>query len=111
MEIVLSRLQRTELFVYSDDIVLYDITLQEHKEKFDELMKRFGKSYLHLQPDKCEFLEPQIAYVGHIIAKYGVRLDHRKMKWIKQFPRPKNKKKIVHFLGLAGYYRRFIKDV
>ena len=110
MNIVLTGLQRTELFVHLDDIVLYSNTLEEYKEKFDKLMNRLRKSNLHLQPDKYEFLRPEIAYSGHIIAKSVVRHDPKKIKSVQEFPRPKNEKNIKQFLGLAGYYRRYIKN-
>ena len=52
------------LIVYSDDIVLYANTLEEHVDKFYELMNRLRKSNLHLQSDKCEYLRPKVAYLG-----------------------------------------------
>ena len=109
MDIVLTGLQGTELFVYLDD-VLYADTLEEHEAKFDELMNRLRKSNLHLQPDKCEFLRPEVAYLGHIIDKNGVRPDLKKIKSVQEFSRPKNEKNIKQFLGFAGYYRRFIEN-
>ena len=80
MDIVLRGLQGTELFVYLDDIVLYADILEAHEEKFDELMNRLRKSNLHLQPDKCEFLRPEVAYLGQIIDKKGVRPDLKKIE-------------------------------
>ena len=67
MDIVFTGLPEIELFVYLDDIVLYTDTLEEHEEKFDELINRLRKSNLHLQSDECEFLRPKVDYLGHII--------------------------------------------
>ena len=92
MNIVLTGLQGTELFVYLDDIVLYADTLEKHEAKFNVLMNRLKKSNLHLQLDKCGFLRREVAYLGHIIDKNGVRPDHKKIKSVQEFSKPKNEK-------------------
>lgn len=108
MDQVLSGLQGIELFVYLDDIVLYASSLSEHELKFNKLADRLRKANLKLQPDKCEFLRKEVTYLGHIISTNGVRPDPQKITAVENFPRPKNPKAIKQFLGLAGYYRRFL---
>ncbi|KAL6421494.1 hypothetical protein ACFW04_011246 [Cataglyphis niger] len=71
MDNVLSGLQGNELFVYMDDIVIYARSLKEHEVKFNKLMERLRKANLKLQPDKCEFLCREVAYLGHIIGADG----------------------------------------
>ena len=110
MDQVLCGLQGTELFVYLDDIVLYASSLREHEIKFNKLAERLRKANLKLQPDKCEFLRKEVGYLGHIISDKGVKPDPSKLLAVKEFPRPKNAKNIKQFLGLAGYYRRFIPE-
>ena len=88
MDLVLTGLQGTELFVYLDDIVLYANSLEEHEEKFNKLMERLITANLKLQPDKCEFLLPEVAYLGHIIDKDGIRPDPKKLEAVKNFPIP-----------------------
>lgn len=73
-------------------------------------MQRLHEANLQLQLDKCEFLRQELAYLEHVIGSDGVRSDPGEVKAIKQFPRPQNEKNIKEFLGLAGYYRRFIKN-
>ncbi|XP_026830969.1 uncharacterized protein LOC113563505, partial [Ooceraea biroi] len=110
MDTVLIGLQGNELFVYVDDIVIYARSLQEHNIKIARLMKRLREANLKLQPDKCEFLRKEVGYLGHIISSEGVKPDPEKVKAIKNFPIPRNAKNIKQFLGLAGYYRRFIPE-
>ena len=108
MDLVLTGFQGTELFVYLDVIDLYANSLEEHEEKFNKPMERLSAANLKLQPDKCEFLRPKVAYLGHIIDKEGIRPDPKKVEAVTNFPIPKNPKNIEQFLELAGYYRRFI---
>ena len=63
-----------------------------------------------MQIDKCEFLTPEVTYLGHRIRSYGVRPDPGKVTAVANFPVPKNVTQIRQFLGLPGYYRRFILD-
>ena len=66
MDITLTGLIGTEIFVYLDDIVIFADTLEEHEKKFNNFIQRLRKANLHLQPDKCEFLRPEIGYLGHM---------------------------------------------
>jgi hypothetical protein len=106
---VLSGLQGFELF-YLDDIVLYASSLREHELKFQRLAEKLTQANLKLQPDKCEFLRKEVTYLGHIITENGVKPDPSKIKAVQKFPTTKNLKNIKQFLGLAGYYRRFIPN-
>lgn len=88
MDQVLTGLQRTELFVYLDDIVIYASSLREHEIKFNKLVKRLHAANLKLQPDKCEFLRKEVTYLGHIISEDGVKPDLKKVQAVKDFPHP-----------------------
>jgi len=108
MDQILSGLQRTDMFVYIDDIIIYAIFLKEHQIKFNRLAARLEKA--KLQPDKCEFLRKEVNYLGHIVSENGLKPDSKKIQVIKKFPWPQNKKNIKQFLDLARYYRRFIAN-
>lgn len=110
MDRILSGLQGIELFVYMDDIVIYASSLEEHAQKLSALLGRLQTAGLALQPEKCRFLRREICYLGHIITSEGVKPDPQKIRAVKEFPTPKSKKNVKQFLGLIGYYRRFIKD-
>jgi len=80
----------------------------KNTRKYNLLIERLRQANLKLQPDKCEFLRTEVTYLGHVISKDGVKLDPKNLEAVRQFPRPKTPKNIKQFLGLAGYYRRFI---
>jgi hypothetical protein len=63
---------------------------------------------LKIEPAKCEFLKTELNYLGHVVTRKGVKPDPEKVKTIKNFPIPKNTTDVKSFLGLAGYYRKFI---
>ena len=108
MNLTLTGLIGTELFVYLDDIVIYTNTLEEDKSKFNNLAGRRRKANLHLHPNKFEFLRPEVGYLGHLIDKNGVHPDPKNIIAVKNFPVPKIQKNVKQSLGLSGYYRRFI---
>ena len=108
MDNVLRGLQGTELFVYLHDVVVFARTLAEHKTKVRRLMNRFEYAGLSLQPGKCEFLRQEVAYLGPIVGRDGLRMDPKKLRAVEKFPTPRNQKNVRQFLGLAGYYRRLI---
>lgn len=110
MDQVLSGLQGNEVFVYMDDIVVYANSLKQHEQKLRNLLERLKTAGLLLQPEKCKFLCKEISYLGHVITNEGVKPDPKKTEAVANFPRPRNSKNIKQFLGLAGYYRRFVRD-
>ena len=111
MDQVLTGLQGIELFVYMDDIVIYATSLEKHSRKLKSLLGRLKTAGLALQPEKCYFLKREIAYLGHVITQEGVKPDPKKIEAVEKFPIPKNKKNIEQFLGLIGYYRKFIFQI
>lgn len=110
MDNVLRGLQNEICAVYLDDIVIFSTSLQEHVIRLKSIFERLKKANLKVQLDKCEFFRKEVAYLGHVITPDGVKPNPDKIYAIKNFPIPKTQTEIKSFLGLIGYYRKFIKD-
>lgn len=110
MDNVLRGLQNEICLVYLDDIIVFSTSLQEHIINLDKVFKRLRESNFKIQMDKSEFLKLETEFLGHIICKEGVKPNPNKIKAIENYPIPKTTTEIKRFLGLLGYYRKFIPD-
>lgn len=96
--------------VYLDDIIIVGENLEQHINNLDTVFKRLSQFNLKIQLDKCEFLRRETEFLGHVITQDGVKPNPEKIEKILNWPIPKTAKEIKQFLGLSGYYRRFIRD-
>ncbi|GJQ87669.1 hypothetical protein Trydic_g7802 [Trypoxylus dichotomus] len=110
MNHILRGLTHDTCHVYLDDIVVYSTSLQEHIDKRSSVFDRLRRANLKVSLDKCEFLRKEVAYLGHVITLNGIKPNPDKTSAIKRFPMPKTQTEIKSFLGLFGYYRKFIWD-
>ena len=110
MDTVLKEMNGTELFVYLDDIVFYSENLEEHDKKARRLIARLRDVNFKLQLDKYDFLRTEVAFLGHVIGRDGVKPNPAMINAIKKFPNPTIVRAIQQFLGLSGCNRRFIHD-
>lgn len=110
MDNILRGIQNEKCLTYLDDIIIFSTSLQEHLQSLKSVFQRLRESNFKIQLDKSEFLRKEVAYLGHIVTPEGVRPNPDKIYAIKQYPIPKTTKQIKGFLGLLGYYRRFIKN-
>lgn len=96
--------------VYMDDVIVFSTSLQEHLEKLNQIFDRFRRCQLKIQLDKSEFLKKEAEFLGHVVTPDGIKPNPRKLEAIRKYPIPKTTREIKSFLGLIGYYRKFIKD-
>ena len=90
-------------FVYLDDIVVFGCTLEEHNKNVFELFERLRQTGLKLQPDKCQYLRPELEYPEHVITKDEIKPNPAKLDAVKDFKQPRNVTETQSFLGLARY--------
>ncbi|GJW66558.1 putative mitochondrial protein [Tanacetum coccineum] len=96
--------------VFFDDILVYSATFQEHLQHLQLVLQAMRQNSLYAKMSKCIFAAKQVEYLGHIISGEGVSTDPSKITAMQNWPTPVTLKQLRGFLGLTGYYRRFIKD-
>jgi hypothetical protein len=100
---------RKFILVFFDDILIYSKTLEEHAIHLRQALEVLRANQLKAKLKKCIFATDQVEYLGHIISAAGVQTDPGKIKEIVEWKAPKTITKLRGFLGLTGYYRRFVK--
>jgi hypothetical protein len=101
---------RRFVLVFFDDILVYSKNMTEHQNHLKQVMIVLMTNSFVANATKCKFGSQQIDYLGHIISGEGVAVDPSKIQCILDWPVPKTVKGVRGFLGLTGYYRKFIKD-
>ena len=95
---------------YLDDIVIHSTTWEEHTRHLTDVLQRLKEAGLTIRPKKCQFGMDRCSYLGHVVGNGEVRPEKAKLQAVRDFPPPTTKRRVRAFLGLTGYYRKFIPD-
>ena len=109
MDLVLSGLQWAHCLVYLDDVIILGRSFKEHLQNLRLVLQRLREAGLKVKPSKCAFLQREVQYLGHIVSRDGISPDPSKTDKVTSWPTPTTTKDMQRFLGLSGYYRRFVK--
>ena len=110
MERVLKGLHWSILMVYLDDILIYGTSIPQVIARLETVFKRLDEANLKLKPKKCHLFQKQLLFLGFQISEQGVHTDPSKVQAIKDFNTPKTVSEVRTWLGVTGYYRKFVKD-
>jgi len=97
------------VIVFLDDILIYSKSEEEHEEHLRIALQVLRENQLYAKLSKCSFYQRKIQYLGHIISEEGISVDPSRIEAIKEWPTSRNMTEVRLFMGLAGYYRRFIE--
>ena len=110
MNAALSRLGQTFVWFYLDDVFIASKTFSDHLKHLSKVFNQFRQYGFMVHPNKCEFARHELKFLGHIWTETGLKPDPAKVQVMKDFPAPKSVTEVRRWLGLSGYYRRFIKS-
>lgn len=110
MNSIFSGILRKFVLVFFDDILVYSATWEAHLCHLRTVFTILQQQHLFLKKSKCQFAQKQVAYLGHVVSKKGVSVDDNKITAIQRWPQPITLKALRGFLGLTGYYRKFVQN-
>lgn len=96
--------------VHLDNVIIFSPSFEEHLRHLRLVCYRFRDANIKLKPSKCHFSHAEVNYFGGVVSWDGVRPDPEKIKAVQDFPIPKTPLVVRAFLGLSGYYRKFVRD-
>jgi hypothetical protein len=110
MNHVLRNFIRKFVVVYIGDILIYIRNESEHSDQIRQVLQVFRDAKLYGNLEKCTFCKDKVTFLGYVVSKHGVEVDASKIEAIQNWPTPMNVSQVRSFHGLAGFYRRFVKD-
>ena len=95
---------------YLDDVLVHSESVQQHKVHLRQVFECLQRAGLTLRGKKCQLRLSKVAYIGHVFSAEGMSPDGRKVEAVYSWPIPATLQELKSFLGLASYYRRYVKD-
>ncbi|CAI7787943.1 unnamed protein product [Closterium sp. NIES-54] len=99
------------LGIFIDDLLVYSRTREEHLKHLELVLARLSEHRLYAKRSKCEFAKTKLSFLGHVISHGKLEVDNSKVAVLKQWKQPSTLKEVQAFLGLANYYRWFVKGL
>jgi len=109
-EILRNLINEGKVAAFVDDMLVATETEEGHDKIMEEILRRLEENDLHIKLEKCVWKARKIGFLGVVIRPNGIEMEVEKIDGVLSWPQPKNVKDVRKFLGLANYYRRFIKD-
>ena len=109
-EILRDLVNKGKVAIFIDNVLVGTETKEGHNEIVEEVLRRLEENDLYVKPKKCVWKVRKIGFLEVIIGPNGIEMEKEKVDGVLSWPEPKNVKNVRKFLGLANYYRRFIKD-
>jgi hypothetical protein len=110
MDQVLGELKWKSVMCYVDDLIIFSKTIEEHLVHIEEVLNKLKEAGVYSKLGKCQFGVKEIKFLGHVVSSEGIKADSDKVKAIQGLPTPKDEKAMSRFLGMAGFYRKYIKN-
>lgn len=110
LNIVLGELSPQVCVSYFDDVIVHSRTIQGLLDGLDAVLFRLSAAGLTLNLAKCQFFREQAKFLGHVVSKDGLAADPDKVRKVVEWPEPRTAKELSSFLGLASYFRKFVKN-
>ena len=110
MEMALQGLQWVTCLIYIDDIIVFGKDFEEHLARVEEVLERIRSPGLKLKPTKCDLLQTEVVFLGHVVPGKGVSPSPVNIAKIVDWPRPKTPRQVKQLVAMGSYYRRYVKN-
>ena len=110
MELALANLQWVTCLIYIDDIIVFGKSFEEHMHRVEEVLARLETAGLKLRAEKCQVLQREVVFQGHVVSGEGVKPNPTNIEKIMSWPKPRNAKQVKQLVAMGSYYRRYVKN-
>ena len=108
MELIFSGLSYEVALVYLDEIIVFGRNFEKHLKRLELVLQRLSENGIKIKGSQCNFFQKGFSFLGHIISESGVEVNPEKVRAVERMKDPSSLKDFRAFLGLVGYYRKFI---